>query len=132
MKNKKTIKAIYWITTTIIFLFEGVIPALYSRTPLAIEGIRHLGYSDYFGNMLVVFKVLGTIVLILPAFKAAIKEWAYAGFTFVFLSAAISHWVVDGFDGQTIFPLVVLGLLAVSYITYHKLNPSPKATPAVA
>jgi len=35
----KKAKIIFWITTTIIFLFEGVMPALTSQTELAKEGI---------------------------------------------------------------------------------------------
>lgn len=55
---KKT-NVIYWTATIAIFLFEGVMPALTSQTELAKEGIRNLGYPDYFGVMLTVFKVLG-------------------------------------------------------------------------
>ena len=61
----KTTKILFWTTTIIIFLFEGVMPALTSQTELAKEGIRHLGYPAYFGMALVVFKVVGTIILIL-------------------------------------------------------------------
>jgi hypothetical protein len=32
---------------------EGLIPAFTSQTELAKEGIRHLGYPEYFGNALV-------------------------------------------------------------------------------
>src|SRR6478752_3740221 len=97
-------------------------PALTSHTDLAKEGIKHLGYPDYFRVMIAVFKVAGAIVLILPFFKGRIKEWAYAGFTFVIISAFISHAAVDGFNGQTFFPLIVLAVLAVSYIYYHKIE----------
>jgi hypothetical protein len=116
----KTTKVIYWITTALIFLFEGVLVALTSRTELAIEGLRHLGYPDYFGPLLAIFKVVGALVLIIPAIDGRVKEWAYAGFGFVFISAAVSHAAVDGFGGQTIFPVVALGILAASYLTYHK------------
>ena len=116
----KSTKIIYWTATALIFLFEGVLVALTSRTELAIEGLRHLGYPDYFGPLLAIFKVAGVIVLIVPAFNARLKEWAYTGFAFVFISAAVSHAAVDGFGGQTIFPLVVLGILVASYVTYHK------------
>ena len=115
-------KIIYWTTTIIIFLFEGVMPALTSQTELAQEGIRHLGYPEYFGNALVVFKVLGALVLIIPRIPKRIKEWAYVGFTFDFLFACISHWAVDGFGFQTIFPLIILAILMVSYRYYHKLG----------
>ena len=117
----KTTKIIYWTATIIIFLLDGLMPALTSNTDLAKEGIRHLGYPDYFRVMLTFFKIIGAILLIVPAVKGRVKEWAYAGFAFNFLSAAASHWIVDGFNGQTIFPLVAFGILAVSYIYYHKL-----------
>lgn len=115
-------KILFWTATTLIALFEGVLPALTSQTELAKEGIRHLGYPEYFGNALVVFKILGVLVLVIPQVPKRLKEWAYAGFTFDFLFAAISHGAVDGINGQTFFPLVVLGVLAVSYVYYHKLN----------
>lgn len=115
-------KILFWLTTGFIFLFEGVMPALTSNTQIAIEGIRHLGYPDYFRVMLTVFKVLGVLALVLPIVPGRIKEWAYAGFAFNFISAFISLWAVDGFGGQTVFPLVLLGILAVSYVQYHKLQ----------
>ncbi|MCE2711814.1 MAG: DoxX family protein [Cryomorphaceae bacterium] len=115
-------KIIFWTATTIIALLEGLMPALTSQTELAKEGIRHLGYPEYFGNTLVIFKVLGVLILVIPQISKRLKEFAYAGFAFDFLFAAISHGVVDGLNGQTFFPLIVLGVLAVSYVYYHKLN----------
>lgn len=120
--NNKIIKIAFWTTTIFIFLFEGVVPALTGNTQLAIDGVRHLGYPDYFRIMLNVFKICGAIVLILPYFKGNIKEWAYAGFGIVFISAAVSHAAVDGINGQAIFPLVMLLLLIISHRTYHRLQ----------
>lgn len=115
-------KIIYWTTTVLIFLFEGVMPALTSQTELAKQGISHLGYPLYFGNALVVFKVLGTLALIIPAVPKKLKEWAYAGFVFDFIFASISHFSVDGLGYEGFFPLVVLAILMVSYTYYHKLQ----------
>lgn len=115
-------KIIFWTTTILIALFEGVMPALTSQTELAKEGIKHLGYPEYFGNALVIFKVLGVMILVVPKIPKRIKEWAYAGFTFDFIFAAISHGVVDGINAQTFFPLIVLAVLLISYYYYHKLN----------
>lgn len=121
MEQNKKEKIIFWTATTIIALFEGLMPALTSQTELAKEGIRHLGYPEYFGNALVLFKILGVLILIIPAAPKRMKEWAYAGFGFSFTFAAISHAMVDGVNGQTFFPLIVFGILAVSYVYYHKL-----------
>jgi type II secretory pathway component PulF len=117
---KKT-KIIYWTTTVIIFLMDGVMPALTSNTELARQGISHLGYPDYFRVMLTFFKVTGAMVLILPIFKARYKEWAYVGFAITFICASVSHWSVDGFGVNAIFPLVFIVILSVSYIFYHKM-----------
>ena len=115
-------KIIFWLTTTLIFLFEGVMPALTSQTEMAKEGIRHLGYPGYFGVMLTVFKVLGALALIIPQIPARVKEWAYAGFVIDFIGAFISLAAVDGFKGLTFFPLIVLLVLVISYIYYHKIK----------
>ncbi|RZJ34797.1 MAG: DoxX family protein [Flavobacterium sp.] len=116
----RTINIAYWITTILIVVFEGVLPALTSQTEMAKEGIRHLGYPEYFGTALAVFKVLGAIILIVPQIPARMKEWAYAGFGFDFTFAFISYLAVEGFVGAALFPLVVFMILIVSYVTYHK------------
>jgi hypothetical protein len=117
-------KIVFWTATTIIALFEGVMPLLTFQTELAKEGIIHLGYPLYFGNAIVVFKVLGVLALMIPKIPKRVKEWAYAGFTFDFIFASISHGAVDGINVQTFFPMVILGILVISYIYYHKLNAS--------
>lgn len=119
MKRNTTL---YWIFTSLIVLLDGVMPALTFNTGLAKQGISHLGYPDYFRVLLTFFKVSGALVLILPLFKGKIKEWAYAGFTFNFLSAFISHTAVDGLGSQSVFPLVALLILAGSYFYYNKIK----------
>jgi hypothetical protein len=115
-------RIIYWISTILIFLFEGVMPALTSRTEMAKEGIRHLGYPDYFGIALAVFKVCGACLLIIPRVRGRVKEWVYAGFAFDFIFAFLSYLSVEGLTGATFFPLIVLVILIVSYVYYHKIT----------
>ncbi len=121
MNPSKKIKIIYWTTTIIIFLFEGVLPALTSQLEMAKEGIRHLGYPAYFGVALTVFKVIGSILLILPNIPSRVKEWTYAGFAFDFIFAAISNAAVDGFKPGLLLPVAFLGLLIASYLSRQKL-----------
>ena len=118
----KKAKIIFWTTTILIFLFEGLMPALTSQSELAKEGIRHLGYPEYFGNALVVFKVLGALALVIPQVPNRIREWAYAGFAFDFIFASISHFAVDGIDFQGFFPLIILAILMISYTYHHKIQ----------
>jgi len=118
---KKT-KIIFWVTTGLIFLGEGVIPALTSQSEMSIQGITHLGYPIYFVTLLTLFKVCGALALIIPKVPARVKEWAYAGFGFDFLCAFISICIVDGFGPMTIPALLAMVLLVLSYRSYHKLH----------
>jgi hypothetical protein len=127
----KKIGITYWISTSFIFLFEGVIPALTSQSELAREGIRHLGYPPYFGMAFTVCKVLGAIALIVPRISPRVKEWAYAGFAFDFIFAFISNLAVDGFTGMSLLPLAIFAILITSYISYHKKQGPQFEFPAV-
>jgi hypothetical protein len=118
----KTYKIIFWITTGFIFIFEGIIPALTYNSDVAKQGISHLGYPEYFGPMIVVFRILGVLALALPKIPTRIKEWAYAGFAIEFISASVSHNVIDGFGFLTILPLIILGVLAISYLSNYKIQ----------
>lgn len=119
---KKT-KILFWVSTTIIFLFEGVLVAFTSHTDLSINGITSLGYPLYFVYLLATFKILGSLALIIPKVPARIKEWAYAGFGFDFISAFVSLWIVTGFGVGLIMPVAFVIILVISYISYHKLHP---------
>lgn len=119
----KKYKIIFWITTGLIFLLEGVMSALTGHTEMSIQGITSLGYPLYFVTVIVVFKVLGSLALIIPQIPARVKEWAYAGFGFDFLCAFISLWVVGGFSGALALPIIAMVILVLSYISYHKLYP---------
>jgi hypothetical protein len=120
-KNMKQTKIIYWIFTSIIVLFDSVLPAFTFNTQLAKDGISHVGYPDYFRIELSIGKIIGGILLILPMIPPRFKEWAYVGFGINLISAFIAHIVVDGVNGQSFFPLIVFAILVVSYISYHKL-----------
>lgn len=116
----KKINIIFWVTTAIIFLMEGVIPAFFSQSKESKEGFSHLGYPLYFIAVFTVFKVLGGLALIIPQVPGRIKEWAYAGFAFDFICASVSYFIVDGPVFFAFFPLIFLALLAISYVSYHK------------
>lgn len=119
MKKQKTI---FWIATAIILLWEGVMPlsTLLFAPNYATIGTQPLGYPDYFAYALIICKALGVIAITFPRIPEKIREWAYAGLTFNLLFAVLSHVVVDGNPLYIALPLVVLGLLALSY--YNRLS----------
>lgn len=118
----KKAKILFWVSTSLIFLFEGVMTAFTFGSQMSIDGITSLGYPVYFVTMLAVFKVVGSLVLIIPSVPARIKEWAYAGFGIDFICAFLSLWIVAGLGAYLLLPAVAMILLVVSYTQYHKIN----------
>jgi len=86
-----------------------------SGSPQAVEGFAHVGYPQQLRILLGIAKPLGAIALIVPGFPR-LKEWAYAGFTFAWIAAFVAHYLAK--EGPKAYsPLVMLALLAVSYVT---------------
>ena len=118
-KSTKSDKIIFWVFTSVFVLFDGV-GAIGFNTPLAIEGIAHLGFPDFFRVELGIGKIIGGILLIVPQVPHRLKEWAYVGFGISTLSAIIGHLAVDSSLDHVSLPLIVLLVLVVSYVYYHK------------
>lgn len=120
----KKYKIIFWVATTIIILWEGVMPlsTLLFAPEYVNAGTKPLGYPDYFAYALIICKVLGVFAIAYPKVPAKLREWAYAGLTFNLIFAFISHASVDKNIGFMLMPLVVLSILAVSYVYNNKLQ----------
>jgi len=117
-------KIIFWVATILIILWEGVMPlsTLLFAPEQATVGTRPLGYPDYFAYALIICKGLGVFAISYPGIPAKLKEWAYAGLTFNLIFAFISHACVDKNIGFMLLPLVVLVILAISYVYNPKLR----------
>ena len=119
--NMRTTKIIFWISTSIVALMMTMSVWMYFTNPEVSAGFVHLGFSDTFRLELGVAKLLGIAGLLIPL-PARLKEWVYAGFTFTFISAFVAHTAAGDPLKAVIMPLIVLGVLAVSYWSYHKLQ----------
>jgi hypothetical protein len=111
-------KITYWITTAIVALMMTYSAYAYLTQPTMAAGFHHLGFPDYFRIELAIAKIAGVVVLLAPV-SLRLKEWAYAGFAFTFISAFIAHTASGDPVSARAMPLVLLILLTVSYITYH-------------
>ena len=109
-------KIAYWFTTgsmAALSLFAAF--SYLSGDPKAVAGFAQLGYPQQLRIILGIAKFLGAITLIVPGLPK-LKEWAYAGFTFAWISAFIAHYLAK--DGPKEFmPLMLLAFLFVSYVT---------------
>ncbi|EID99593.1 DoxX family protein [Leptospira licerasiae] len=118
--NKTFITVLYWVTTGLIAvgnLFGAY--AYTSQSPQVLEGLAHLGYPGYVALILGPAKGLSALALLYPKFPR-LKEWAYAGITFNVLGAGLSHLLAK--DPNFATPFIFLALVAVSYITWRKLE----------
>ena len=109
-------KVAYWVSTILLAALSVLAAYGYlSGSPQSVEGFAHVGYPQQLRIILGIAKPLGAIALIVPGMDK-LKEWAYAGFTFAWISAFIAHYLAK--DGAKAFaPLVFLLILAISYLT---------------
>jgi hypothetical protein len=117
----KKIKIIYWVSTALVALLMSFSAFSYFGDNAMAQSFPHLGFPAYFRIELALAKMLGVIVLLVPAVPARMKEWAYAGFGIVFISAFIAHLSSGDEISVAIFPLIILSILSASYVCYHKL-----------
>ena len=106
----------YWGATGVVTIVPLLAAFAYLTTnPEAVENFRHVGYPQQLRVLLGVAKLAGAIVLLLPRLPM-LKEWAYAGFTFMWIAATVAHYLA-GDKPLFLLPVVLLGALAVSYLT---------------
>lgn len=115
-------KFIYWISTALISLMLLWSAYTYFFTQSVIEGVKELGFPNFFRIQLAVLKLLAVFVLVVPAFSLQMKEWAYAGVGLFFLTALVAHVVHRDSWGISLFLIVLIVLLAVSNIYLHKIS----------
>jgi hypothetical protein len=119
----------YWIFTLFV-VFENT--AGFVWTVLKIDYLRvslaHLGYPQYFANILGPWQLACAVALIAPRFLL-VKEWAYAGAFFNYSSAFISHMFVhDGPDkwiASVVFALFTVASWALRPTDRRLTRPKP-------
>jgi hypothetical protein len=126
MKPSNRVKIAYWIFTSLFALQMGFTAYAQLRLPQVAEVFKHLGFPDYFRIELTWMKLAGVLVLLLPMAPARLKEWAYAGFTIVLVSAVIAHLSVGDGAAQWSWAVGTLVLEALSYYFFRKLEASAK------
>lgn len=117
----KKLKITYWITTGIFSAMMLFSATLYFVSPDMAQTFEHLGFPDYFRIELGIAKIIGVLLLLAP-FSGRLKEWVYAGFTISMISGSIAHAAAGDPLSAILTPLVMLGILAISYIMLQKVD----------
>src|SRR4051812_12912141 len=120
MKNK----AMYYVAKGFISFFMAF-SAYYSYSHA--KDLQLLGFPDYFRIELVIAKVIGAILLLMPQVPLRVKEWIYAGFCIAMVSAFIAHTCSHDPISKIIFVSVdfILILFSINYVSkrdYAALN----------
>jgi len=111
----KGVRIAGWIATGLFAALMTVsgISFLVAPAPV-VETFGHLGYPLYFARLLGLAKLLGVAALLAPR-VVNLREWAYAGFTFVLVAALLSHRLSGDGAGRAAPAAFTLGLLLASY-----------------
>lgn len=118
---KKT-KVFYWVFTILLCLmlfadgFGGI-----TQQQAGKDVLQHLGYPMYLLIISGVAKWLALIAILVSKFNT-IKEWAYAGISINFIGAFASRAFVGDSFMETIFPILMLGFMFISYFLWKKIN----------
>lgn len=100
-------RMIYWIATLLFcfFMLSGGIMMLLGVEE-NVRGVEALGYPAYLCRILGLAKVLG-VIAVLWGRSPLMKEWAYAGFTFLLLGATASHVFHGNEFWKILVPIVI-------------------------
>lgn len=106
----------YWLTTALLE-FELVLGGTWDV--LRVDHVRtvvdKLGYPEYFLTILGVWKLLGSVALVVPRFPR-LKEWTYAGIIFNFTGAIASHLAAGLIQvGALVYLSVMTGVTIASW-----------------
>jgi hypothetical protein len=116
MKKQRTV---YWgVTGGIIFFM--LFSAYYAGTNAA--EFKHLGFPNYFRIELIVIKIIGVVLLLIPQVNHRIREWIYVGFAINLFSAFIAKLNSGYSIPASLEPLLVLVIMLTGLFYLEKMR----------
>jgi hypothetical protein len=105
---------VYWSATGLVGTVALLAAFSYlTAQPQAVENFRHVGYPQQLRVLLGIAKLAAAVVLLAPRLPT-LKEWAYAGCTFMWIAATVAHYLA-GDGALVLLPPGLIAALAVSY-----------------
>ena len=118
----KIIKVTYWVLNILFCLFHvGDAFGGLSKAQAGVDAMNAMGYPIYLMGFLAVLKLLGVVALLQNKYKI-IKEWAFAGFSFTLIGAAVSHICVHDTPFFIVMPIIFLAILFALYYCWRKME----------
>ena len=113
-------KIAYWIVTGIfcLMMFAATAIEIFAFHQ-SVKMLYQLGFPPFIAYVLPVTKFFGALA-ILTNYSKTLKEWAYAGFFFDFVLAAMAHYFAE--VESPIPAVVALVLLMTSYFLGRKID----------
>lgn len=117
-KNRK----IFAIVTAIWSLLQIIPGFMNFFAASVIERFRDLGYPQHLRILLGFAEIFGVLAIAIPPTPHRLKEAAYVGFFYLYISAFVAHVSAGHPLSLVSQPIIALVLVAVSYFYYHKIN----------
>lgn len=127
MPRSRSIVVGFWIATVLFCLQIGFTAYAQLRLPQVAEAFTHLGFPDYFRVELAWAKLIGVVLLLVPA-PARLKEWVYTGFAITLLSALIAHFSVGDGPEAWGWAAGTSVLWALSYFLWRRVDRTPASS----
>lgn len=120
--NPKAIRITYWVLNIIFCLFHAMdAGGGLAKAQAGVDAMNAMGYPIYLMGFFAVLKLLGVVALLQNQYKT-IKEWAFAGFSFTLIGAAVSHICVHDTPLFIVMPVIFLVLLFALYYFWRKMD----------
>ena len=117
------LNTVHLTSTLIIVGFLLLSSYTYFFSEATIQGVRDLGFPDFFRIQLGILKIMAAILLVLPNIPVSIKEWAYAGVGLFLLTAFVAHIAHRDSVMMLVLLLVLFAILVISrYTLYARLE----------
>jgi hypothetical protein len=127
--SNKSVKIIYLVTTSVLTLIVLMFTAnSIFNSEIFMKRFASMGHPTYIIYPLTTAKILGLIAIWSNKSKT-LKEWAYAGFFFVFILAMLAE--IHAIDGEYVSSSTALVMLLISYTVWKRSvsNDSVKRKP---
>jgi len=113
---------IYWISTGLISVFLALSTYTYFFSQVTKEGLRDLGFPDFFIIQLGILQLVAAIILLVPNLPMYLKDWAYAGVGLFLLTALVAHIAHKDSILIMILLVVLFVILGVSRYSLEQLT----------